>query len=94
MGNVSGTPKASEMSQNISLLTDEDICLKFITALVSVGLVKHFLWPYVDEFLEKRTLKKASREEDIEKGKEKEEVESKEVQKKASGKIYNNEEDF
>jgi hypothetical protein len=56
--------------------------------------VKHFLWPYVDEFLEKRTLKKASREEDIEKGKEKEEVESKEVQKKASGKIYNNEEDF
>jgi hypothetical protein len=52
------------------------------------------LWPYVDEFLEKSTLKKASREEDIEKGKEKEEVESKEVQKKASGKIYNNEEDF
>jgi hypothetical protein len=55
MGNVSGTPKASEMIKNISLLTDEDVCLKFITALVSVGLVKNFLWPYVDEFLEKKT---------------------------------------
>ncbi len=51
------------------MLTDEDKCIKTITALISFGFLKIFLLPYLESYLKIRNLRP-----DVEKRDEKEKV--------------------
>jgi hypothetical protein len=46
--------KSSDIAQILHLLSDEDKYIKAITALVSFGIFKFIIWPYVCKFLEWR----------------------------------------